>query len=130
MAQRTRSRPASTTNAAKPTGTDVVADAFIFGYPMILMDATRRLSTACAAPAATRAPTNRFAHLRMFPDATFTDIVSPNVDTLYSIAWLELSAEPSCSAYRRWGRATTSCPCSTRGRTCSQARERARPATA
>ena len=33
-------------------------------------------------------------HVRAFPDATFTDVVSPNADTLYSLAWLDLAKEP------------------------------------
>jgi hypothetical protein len=41
-----------------------------------------------------KAPINQFAHVRAFPDYTFTDVVSPNADTLYSVAWLDLSQEP------------------------------------
>lgn len=37
---------------------------------------------------------NEFDHLREFPDASFTAVVSPNADTLYSTAWLDLTAEP------------------------------------
>lgn len=33
-------------------------------------------------------------HVRSFPDPSFKDVVSPNVDTLYSIAWLDLAQEP------------------------------------
>ena len=40
------------------------------------------------------APANRFTHLGEFPDDRFTDVVSPNVDTLYSTAWLDLHKEP------------------------------------
>jgi len=58
---------------------------YIYGYPLVLMDATRAVSTP---------PVNRFKHVTEFPDDTFTDVVSPNVDTLYSIAWLDLGKEP------------------------------------
>lgn len=40
------------------------------------------------------APMNQMANLRAFPDATFTDVVSPNADTLYSTARLDLKQEP------------------------------------
>ena len=40
------------------------------------------------------APMDQFANIRAFPDATFTDVVSPNADTLYSIAWLDLTQGP------------------------------------
>jgi hypothetical protein len=42
----------------------------------------------------THAPVNRFRHSATFPDANFTAVVSPNADTLYSTAWLDLQAEP------------------------------------
>ena len=41
-----------------------------------------------------KAPPNQFVHIRAFPDYTFTDVVSPNADTLYSTAWLDLSGGP------------------------------------
>ena len=37
---------------------------------------------------------NQFAHLRAFPDHTFKEVVRPNADTLYSIAWFDVSREP------------------------------------
>jgi hypothetical protein len=67
---------------------------YIYGYPLILMDVTRSLSTT---------PFNRFAHAAAFPDDKFTDVVSPNVDTLYSQAWLELSKEPIVLAVPEMG---------------------------
>jgi hypothetical protein len=39
------------------------------------------------------APINQFANAPAFPDHTFTDVVRPNADTLYSTAWLDLSKE-------------------------------------
>jgi hypothetical protein len=52
------------------------------------MDTTRRVMTGHGQPM------NAFDHMRSFPDHTFTDVVSPNADTLYSMAWLDLRAEP------------------------------------
>ncbi|MGE8110974.1 DUF1254 domain-containing protein [Pseudomonas sp. NPDC086566] len=37
---------------------------------------------------------NAFRHSKRFPDASFNSIVSPNVDTLYSIAHLDLQGQP------------------------------------
>jgi hypothetical protein len=73
---------------------DIARDAYIFGYPLVLMDVTKKLSTAVPRPQGHKAPVNQFGHLRSFPDAAFTDVVSPNADTLYSVAWLDLSNEP------------------------------------
>lgn len=66
----------------------LAAQAWIFGYPLVLMDVSRQVMTAHGGPA------NTFEHQRAFPDHTFTDVVTPNADTLYSSAWLDLRAEP------------------------------------
>lgn len=69
-------------------------EAYVFGYPLVLMDVTKRVMTNV--PSATRkaAPVNQFHHAPRFPDHTFKEVVSPNADTLYSIAWLDVSKEP------------------------------------
>lgn len=72
----------------------VAADAYVYGYPLVLMDVTRQVMTAVPKAGEHQAPVNQFVHLRTFPDASFTDVVSPNADTLYSSAWLDLSQGP------------------------------------
>ena len=37
---------------------------------------------------------NQFAHVPVFPDANFTDVVRPNADTLYSVLWFDVTDEP------------------------------------
>ncbi|SDD71317.1 Uncharacterized conserved protein [Cupriavidus sp. YR651] len=63
------------------------AEVFTYGYPLVLMDVTREVMTA-------KVPPNTFVHKRTFPDPTYTDVVSPNADTLYSSAWIDVSKEP------------------------------------
>jgi hypothetical protein len=85
-----------TTDAARDTD-ELAADAreaFVFAYPLLLMDTTRAQMTASPTPTAMAAPVNRFANLPEFPDASFESVVSPNADTLYSSAWLDLSEQP------------------------------------
>lgn len=74
--------------------TDIATEAYIYGYPLITMDLTRRVMTNVAAPEGTKAPMGQFANLRTYPDASFKDVTAPNADTLYSSAWLDLSKEP------------------------------------
>ena len=74
----------------------VAEDADIFGYPLVLMNVTKTISTAVPKPEGTKTPINQFANVRAFPDATFTDVFSPNADTLYSLAWLEQGASGEC----------------------------------
>ena len=67
------------------------AEAYIYGYPLVLMDVSRTKLTNVSHPNGKgQAPINQFGNVRTFPDATFTDVVSPNADTLYSSAWLDL----------------------------------------
>jgi hypothetical protein len=73
---------------------EIAADAFVFGYPLVLMDASRRTMTAVPRPEAARAPMGQFNDSTKFPDATFTDVVTPNADTLYSFSWLDLTKGP------------------------------------
>lgn len=80
---------------AAPDLQTIAEEAYIFGYPLVLMDVTRQVMTAVPKPVPGKAaPMNHFMHRSEFPDATFTDVVSPNADTYYSSAWLDLSAEP------------------------------------
>lgn len=68
------------------------AEAFAFGFPLLLMTATMRRATA-PAPGEGIKP-NCFGHLPRFPDPTFRAIVAANADTLYSLAWLDLADQP------------------------------------
>lgn len=77
-----------------PGADEIAVEAYLFGYPLVIMDATRRLATSVAQATAQRAPANQFAHFRAYPDATFRDRALPNADTLYSLAWLDLSHGP------------------------------------
>lgn len=71
-------------------------DVYLYAYPMVLMDITMRQATNVpdATTAPMRAPVNQFAHFRKYPDADARDVVRFNFDTLYSLAWLDLSSEP------------------------------------
>jgi hypothetical protein len=74
--------------------TQAGAQAVIYGLPLVLMDITKRKTTNAVPGRQLARPVNQFAHLRAFPTAAFKDVVRANVDTLYSSAFLDLSAEP------------------------------------
>ena len=65
------------------------AEAYIFGYPLVLMELTRQAMEADATKGA-----NHLYHLRSFPDHTFRNVVRPNNDTVYSVNWFDLKKEP------------------------------------
>lgn len=72
----------------------LATDAYIYGYPLVTMEMTRRIMTNVAAPAGTRAPMGQFARIREYPNAAFRDVTAPNADTLYTIAWADVGKEP------------------------------------
>ena len=69
-------------------------EAYIYGYPLVTMEMTRRVMTNVANPQDKHAPMGQFFLSREYPDASFKDVTAPNADTLYSTAWLDLSREP------------------------------------
>ena len=72
----------------------IASEAFVFGYPLVLMDVSRSVFLDAPGLGEEPARLNEFSHARAFPDASFTSVVSPNADTLYSTAMLDLAAEP------------------------------------
>ena len=72
----------------------LATDAYVYGYPLVTMEMTRRIMTNVAAPVGTRAPMGRFAKARQYPDAAFRDVTAPNADTLYTLAWVDVGKEP------------------------------------
>ncbi|MQY30141.1 DUF1254 domain-containing protein [Nocardia aurantia] len=71
-----------TTTAADPVS--VAAEAYVFGYPLVLMDVTREQSGT----------PNALFHARTLPTAADHGVVRMNLDTLYTSAWLDLRPEP------------------------------------
>jgi hypothetical protein len=72
----------------------LATDAYIYGYPLVTMEYTRRVMTNVAEFKGTRAPMGQFIKARSYPDASFRDVTAPNADTLYTAAWLDLGKEP------------------------------------
>jgi hypothetical protein len=67
----------------------IASRAYIFAYPMVLMEYTRRNAVG-----PNGAAQNRFAHAQTFPQAGPANVIRPNADTLYSSSWLDLTKEP------------------------------------
>ena len=70
-------------------------EAFVYFYPIVSMDVTRRQMTNVEpGKVFGRGPMNTFTHTRSYPAVDFKDVVRPNFDTLYSVAWVDLTREP------------------------------------
>lgn len=80
--------------AREKEGLEAGIEAVAYGFPLVIMDATRKKLTNVPQATEHAAPANQFAHMTKFPDAAFKDVVRANVDTLYSTAWLDLAKEP------------------------------------
>jgi hypothetical protein len=74
---------------------DVGISAYVYLYPLVTMELTRQQTTNIEpGKSLGRGPMNTFSHFREFPAADFKVVVRPNFDTLYSSAWLDLTAGP------------------------------------
>ncbi|MFA5331812.1 MAG: DUF1254 domain-containing protein [Methanoregula sp.] len=80
-----------TQEEAEQIGTDV----YVYAYPLVTMEMTRKILTNVKVPDATgRAPENQFSNRQSLPDPADKAVVRLNLDTLYSTAWLNVSSEP------------------------------------
>ncbi|MGB9245383.1 MAG: DUF1254 domain-containing protein [Candidatus Acidiferrales bacterium] len=70
-------------------------DAYLYFYPLISVDITRKQSTNVeAGKEFGKGPMNIFVNIPAYPPADLKVVVRINFDTLYSIAWLDLTKEP------------------------------------
>lgn len=84
--------------AQTPTkGPDVATlarDAYVYFYPIITMDLTRKQLINSPPGTGIGGPMNAFTNIPAFPTADMRAVVRPNFDTLYSSGWLDLTKEP------------------------------------
>ena len=73
---------------------ETIEEAYIYAFPLVLMDATMTSATNTEEPVPGKAPVNQFMHGVALANAQFKNVVSPNVDTIYSQVWYDLSEEP------------------------------------
>jgi hypothetical protein len=70
-------------------------DAYLYFYPLLTMDITRKQFTNIEpGKEFGKGPMNMFVSVPQYPPADFKGVVRSNFDTLYSIAWLDLTEEP------------------------------------
>jgi hypothetical protein len=73
---------------------DIAMLAYIWGFPLVTMQRQFNLATRSNTPGIGRGSANTLSCARTLIDASFTDIVSPNSDTLYCITQFDLKKEP------------------------------------
>ncbi len=72
----------------------LATDAYVYGYPLVTMEMTRRVVTNVDSVKGSRGPMGQIIKLRQYPDPSFKDVTAPNADTLYTTAFLDVGKEP------------------------------------
>lgn len=80
----------------------IAIDAYIYGYSLITTDVTRVQMSNVPALEALRGPVNQFVNVKRYPPADYRGVSAPNADTLYSLAWIDLS-EPQVFSHPDMG---------------------------
>lgn len=79
------------------TATEIAAvfeEAYLYAYPLILLEHVKRMATNTEYPTDTKAPINQLFHARELLTPEVRSLTRANVDTVYSQAYVDLKAEP------------------------------------
>lgn len=80
---------------------EIIEEAYIYAFPLVLMDATKTSATNTEEPVPGKAPVNQFMHGVALANAQFKNVVSPNVYVIQAgMKLLPLSAYLSEEAYQ------------------------------
>jgi hypothetical protein len=83
---------------------DTAVDAYVFGYSLITTEVTRvQMSNVPKADETMHAPMGQFSNVPRYPPADYRGVSAPNADTLYSLAWLDLT-EPQVFSHPDMGK--------------------------
>ena len=68
---------------------------YVYGYPLVMMDVTRQVTTAAANAGEYSAPINQFARIRTYVSPDFKNVVRISVNSLWSFGFIDLAQEPA-----------------------------------
>jgi hypothetical protein len=81
----------------------IALDAYVYGYSLITTEVTRVQMSNVDKVEGLHAPTGQFINIMHYPPADFRGVSAPNADTLYSLAWLDLT-EPQVFSHPDMGK--------------------------
>jgi hypothetical protein len=87
---------------ARSEAEQIALDAYIYGYSLVTTEITRVQMSNVDKLAGLQAPTGQFLNVPHYPPASYRGVSAPNADTLYSIAWLDLT-EPQVFSHPDMG---------------------------
>jgi len=82
---------------------EIATDAYVYGYSLVTTDVTRIQMSNVATVEGMKAPPNQFFNVKRYPPADYRGVSAPNADTLYSLAWVDLS-EPQVFSHPDMGK--------------------------
>jgi hypothetical protein len=91
--------PSANPSAAPPSAAyerayDLGLEAYTYGLPLLITNATFETMTSVDVSQGAFGPVNQFNNVRSPNTASSTAVVAPGATSLSSIAWLDLTAEP------------------------------------
>src|SRR5215471_7351495 len=72
----------------------IARDAYIYFYPLVTMEVTRKQLTNVEPGKGIGAPMSMLFNVPTFPTADMKQVARPNFDTLYSFGYVDLTKEP------------------------------------
>lgn len=75
----------------KNVNQELIYEAYTYCFPLVLVDTMAASSTNTEKPTDTKAPTNQLIHAQHLADSESKQVVTPNVDTIYTQAFLDLA---------------------------------------
>jgi hypothetical protein len=82
---------------------EIAKDAYIYGYSLITTEVTRVQMSNVDKVEGLHAPMGQFINVKRYPPADFRGVSAPNADTLYSLAWVDLT-EPQVFSHPDMGK--------------------------
>lgn len=69
----------------------IATDAYVYGYSLITTDVTRVQMSNVPKQVGLQSPVGQFTNVPRYPPADYRGVSAPNADTLYSLAWVDVS---------------------------------------
>jgi hypothetical protein len=70
------------------------AEAYVYGFPLVIMETTKEVLTASGKTGEIKAPLNQFARIRTYVSPDLKDVVRISVNSLWSHGFVDLEKEP------------------------------------
>jgi hypothetical protein len=98
----TAAAPANAQSLSPADAQQIAVDAYVYGYSLITTEVTRVQMSNVPKVEGFNSPTGQFVNVPRYPPADYRGVSAPNADTLYSVAWLDLT-EPQVFSHSDMG---------------------------